>query len=109
MTLRTLCTLVVINSLGFRTLKERKYVKIKKIIAAVIIALGLTGYGNLDMLDTNYTFNYAFTKWPDRTMKKIEVKQWCDYEGEQVQVIVPDGTIYLLSMNNTVLVREADR
>ena len=109
MTLRTLCTLVVINSLGFRTLKERKYVKIKKIIAAAVIALGLAGCGNLDMLDTNYTYNYALTKWPDGTMKKIEVKQWCDYEGEQVQVIVPDGTIYLLSMNNTVLVREADR
>ena len=81
----------------------------KKIIAAAVIALGLAGCGNLDMLDTNYTYNYALTKWPDGTMKKIEVKQWCDYEGEQIQIIAPDGAIYLLSMNNTVLVREAGK
>ena len=56
----------------------------KKIIAAAVIALGLAGCGNLDMLDTNYTYNYALTKWPD-------------------------GTIYLLSMNNTILVREAGK
>ena len=51
----------------------------KKIIAAAVIALGLAGCGNLDMLDTNYTYNYALTKWPDGTIKKIEVKNLCDY------------------------------
>lgn len=79
------------------------------IIAAVTLVGLLSGCGNLDMFDTNYTFNYAITKWPDGTMKKLEIKQWCDYEGEQIQVITTDGSIYLLSMNNTVLVREPRR
>ena len=79
----------------------------KLAIVAVITIVGLlSGCGNLDMLDTNFTYHYAVTKWPDGTMKKIEVKQWSDYEGEQIQVITHDGHIYLLSMNNTVLVRE---
>ena len=81
----------------------------KKLIIGAVLAIGLAGCGNLDILDTNYTYNYAVTKWPDGSTKKIEIKQWADYEGEQIQIISTDGTIYLLSMNNTVLVREANR
>lgn len=83
----------------------------KKLLILLILALGLAGcgnidMGNIDMLDTNYTYHYALTKWPDGSVKKIEVEQWADYQGEQIQIISTDGTIYLLSMNNTVLVRE---
>ena len=78
----------------------------KKLLISAALALGLAGCGNLDMFDTNYTYHYAITKWPDGTVKKIEVEQWNDYEGEQVQIISTDGNIYLLSMNSTVLVRD---
>ena len=78
----------------------------KKLLISAALALGLAGCGNLDMFDTNYTYHYAITRWPDGTVKKIEVEQWNDYEGEQVQIISTDGNIYLLSMNNTVLVRD---
>ena len=73
----------------------------KKLLILPILALGLAGCG--------YTYHYAITKWPDGTVKKIEIKQWADYEGEQIQIISTDGTIYLLSMNNTVLVRDCHR
>ncbi len=79
----------------------------KKLLILPALMLGLAGCGNIDLLDTNYTYDYALVKWPDGTMKKIEVKQWRDYEdGEQVQIIARDGKIYLISMNNAVLVRE---
>ena len=81
----------------------------KKLLISAALALGLVGCGNLDMFDTNYTYHYAITKWPDGTVKKIEVEQWTDYEGEQVQIISTDGNIYLLSMNNTVLVRDSNK
>ena len=81
----------------------------KKLLIGATLALGLVGCGNLDVLDTNYTYHYALTKWPDGSMKKIEVKQWADYEGEQIQIISTDGNIYLLSMNNTVLVRDYNK
>ena len=81
----------------------------KKLFIGATLALGLAGCGNLDMFDTNYTYHYAITKWPDGTVKKIEVEQWNDYEGEQIQIISTDGNIYLLSMNNTVLVRDCHR
>ena len=78
----------------------------KKLIAGIGIAAVLCGCGNLDMLDMNYTFDTAVIRWPDGTVKEIKIKKWCDYEGEQIQIISTDGNIYLLSMNNTVLVRE---
>ena len=81
----------------------------KKLILLPILALAISGCGNLDMFDTNFTYHYAITRWPDGTVKKIEIKQWADYEGEQIQIISTDGNIYLLSMNNTVLVRDCHR
>lgn len=81
----------------------------KKLILLSILAFAISGCGNLDLIDTNYTYHYAITKWPDGTTKTIKIKQWDDYEGEQIQIIATDGTIYLLSMNNTVLIREANR
>ena len=79
----------------------------KKLIAGIAIAAAACGCGNLDILDTNFTYDVALVKWPDGTMKEIQVKQWSDYEGEQVQVIGKDGAIYLISMNNAVLIRKA--
>ena len=79
----------------------------KKLIAGIAIAIAACGCGNLDILDTNFTYDVALVKWPDGTMKEIQVKQWSDYEGEQVQVIGKDGAIYLISMNNAVRIRKA--
>ena len=53
----------------------------------------------------NYTFDTAVIRWPDGTVKEIKIKKWCDYEGEQIQIIGKDGKTYLISMNNAVLIR----
>ena len=82
----------------------------RKLLIGATLAIGLAGCGNLDMFDTNYTYHYAITKWPDGTVKKIEIKQWVEYDGEQkIKIISTDGNIYLLSKNNTVLVRDCHR
>ena len=77
----------------------------KKLIAGIGIAAVLCGCGNLDMFDMNYTFDTAVIRWPDGTLKEINIKKWCDYEGEQIQIISKDGKTYLISMNNAVLIR----
>lgn len=77
----------------------------KKIFIGACIVLGLSGCGNMDMFDTNYTFNKAYVRWPDRTMKVIDIKQW-SYEGEQIKIIDKVGNIYLVNSVNSVLVSE---
>ena len=82
----------------------------KKIIATIIVfvmLLALVGCGNKTLFDTQYTFEYAIVAFPDGSTKNIEIKQWKDYEdGEQIQIIAKDGTVYLVNSVNCVLVKE---
>lgn len=82
--------------------------KTKNILLIIIVGvmlLILTGCGNQDIFDTNYTFTKAITYIGNERIE-IEIKQWRDYEGEQIQLISTDGTVYLVSMNNTILINE---
>jgi len=77
-------------------------------LSMIIILIGslfvLTGC-NMDIIDTNYTFDKCITYIGDERLE-IEVKTWKDYEGEQIQIEAKDGTIYLVSMNNSMLIKE---
>lgn len=77
----------------------------------VIVVLILTFYpyvfGNKQLLDFNQTYNYAIVNFPDG-VKKIELSQWTDYDGEQIQLIDTKGNAYLVSSVNAVLVDEAN-
>lgn len=75
-------------------------------ICAILIGVGLCSCGNKDMWDTNYTYNTAIVSWPDGTTKTIEIKQWKDYDGEQIQIIAKDGEVYLVSSFNCILIKE---
>ena len=77
----------------------------KKLLFVLSVAALLVGCGNRDMFDTVWSYDTAVTRWPDGTIKTIKIKQWRGYEGEQLQVIAKDGTVYLLSSFNTVLIR----
>lgn len=77
----------------------------KKLIATIVTLLTLasfTGCGNYDMLDTNYTFDYAMIKIGEE-WTTVKIKQWKDYEGEQVQLVLDDCSILLVSTVNCIL------
>lgn len=80
-----------------------------KILLIVIMIIGgmllLTGCGNRDMWDTNYTFNRCITYIGDERIE-IEIEQWRDYEGEQIQIKGKDGKTYLVSSYNTILIKD---
>lgn len=75
---------------------------------AALLTLMLCSCGNYDLFDTNYTYDYAIVSFPDGSVKTIDIEQWTDYEGEQIQIIAKDGTVYLLSTVNCILVNEPD-
>lgn len=81
----------------------------KKMMAVGLMCVALlTGCGNQDIIDTNYTFNKAIiTLSPDKTIE-VKVKKWSDYEGEQIQIIAEDGTIYLTSTLNCTLINDTN-
>lgn len=82
-----------------------------KIIAIITIAiayifglLSLTGC-NKDIFDTNYTYHKAICNIGGE-YKEIKIKQWKDYEGEQIQIIAKDGNTYLVSSFNCTLIKD---
>ena len=80
----------------------------KKIItlalALVLLITMLTGCGNKDVFDTNRTYCCAIIQMPNGEVLEVEVDQWRDYEGEQIQIIAKDGTVYLTSSFNCILI-----
>lgn len=81
----------------------------KKIIAVfllILVLVSLISCGNYDVFDSVYTYDYAIVSFPDGSAKTIEIKKWADYDGEQLQIIAEDGTVYLVSSYNCILVKK---
>ena len=86
----------------------------KKLLIVCLIAISSlfsgcgNGDGNVDIFVSNFKYQYALVKWPDGTMKKIEIKRWTDGCGYgKIQITTPDDKIYLLPIHNTILVKES--
>ena len=83
----------------------------RKVIAAILVllvALVLVGcnYSGYDFKDTNYHFNRAMISMPDGTILNVQVAKWSDAEGEQLTITAKDGTRYLVSSYNCVLIED---
>ena len=76
----------------------------------ILVGLALTGVlftfsacGNKSILDTTYRFNYAEFERPNGEVISGKVLKWTDYEGEQVQLKMEDGNIYIVNSNKLIL------
>ena len=80
----------------------------KKILVAILLAAMLTfaGCGNKDLVDTVRTYDRAIISLSNGESIEVEVKKWKDYDGEQIQIIAEDGTVYLTSTFNCILIRD---
>jgi hypothetical protein len=77
---------------------------LKKILAVGMIAMVLSGC-NYQMVDLNYDYDYAIINI-NGEYQKVEIDGWRDYEdGEQLQIIAKDGTVYLTNSFNCTLVK----
>lgn len=82
--------------------------KLMLIFVSIVMILGLVGCGNQAVFDTTYTFNKALISLPNGDVIEVEIDEWCDYDGEQLQVKAKDGTVYLTSSFNCILIKESD-
>ena len=60
---------------------------------------------NLDLLDTNWKFNKSII-FNGNNALILPVAEWKDYEGEQLQIITPDGLIANLCSYNSKLIND---
>lgn len=76
--------------------------KLMAIVLAVVMLLSLSAC-NKQIIDMNYTFNYAIIQLPNGEIIEGKVQSWTDFEdGDQIQVKI-DGVTYLVHSANIVL------
>lgn len=81
--------------------------KILAILLGATMMFGLTACGNKDMFDTNYTFDRAIIALPNGEVVEVEIDKWTDYEdGDKLQIIAKDGSIYLTNTLNCTLIND---
>lgn len=73
------------------------------IVAALCSCAILTGC-NKTMFDTEYTYDKAVINLGNKTIT-VSVDKWCDYDGEQLQIITKEGTVILTSSYNCILLK----
>lgn len=59
-------------------------------------------YGNKTTFDFTKTYEHALIKIEDEWVT-VDVEQWNDYEGEQIQLLLKDGTVLLIHSQNCIL------
>ena len=81
----------------------------KKIIAlalTIILVVTLAACGNMQIIDTTYSFERAIISLPNGEVVEGKVTSWGDYENsDQIQVKI-DGKTYLVHSSNIVLISE---
>lgn len=75
------------------------------LLMALCGTLLLGGCGNRDIIDTNKTYDRAIIQLANGAIVDVNVKQWRDYDGEQIQIVAEDGTVYLTSSFRCDLIR----
>lgn len=75
----------------------------KSIIAIIFAATLLTGCGNYQVMDINYTFNYAVIDG----VGEVKIKKWADYQdSDMVQVVTDDDVVYYTHGSNVILIKK---
>ena len=72
--------------------------------AGVLATVVLTGC-NQQVMDVKLKFNKAIIFRED-TATIVDVKYWDDYDGEQLQLITPDGLVIVTSSYDTKLIND---
>ena len=75
------------------------------IICTMVFSLSACGF-NKQIFDFNYEYNTAIINMFDGTVKKVKIKSWKDYEGEQFQITDTESKTWLVSSINCHLINE---
>ena len=84
----------------------------KKILLLILLAfvtcfsaISLSGCGNRQIVDFNYTFNKAWL-YVGGEWKLYEIQSWLEYDDGTFQIILKDGTVMYLPNFYCVLINE---
>lgn len=83
--------------------------KMKKVICLLLILvviLSLCACGNRQLIDTTYSYEYAYVQLPGGKVVEGKISSWKDWEDSDTVQVVIGGKTYLSHYSNIVLVSE---
>lgn len=83
-------------------MKRKHLMTMTILIALLALTVIVLTACNKQVLDFNLKFDRAYVKIGDE-WKDVAIKSWNDYDGEQIQITLQDGTVILTSSMNCVL------
>lgn len=92
--------LIKINSENVKKLNKRKRTKVASLLLSGALATTLLTGCNKTIVDTKYGFDKALILGDDTSIV-VDVANWLDYEGEQLQIITEDNMAILTSSFDT--------
>lgn len=86
---------------------------VKVIVLAVALAIvlfislfALSSCGNMNMMDTTYSFERVVMSLPNGDVIEGKVTNWVDWEDSDMVQVKIDGKTYLTHSSNVVLISE---
>lgn len=83
-------------------MKRKHLMTMTILIALLALTVIVLTACNKQILDFNLKFDRAYVKIGDE-WKDVAIKSWNDYDGEQIQITLQDGTVILTSSVNCIL------
>lgn len=79
------------------------------LFAIIILTMSLVACGNMQLVDTVYSYDKAIISMPNGEIVEGKVDSWRDYEdGDQIQVTIA-GKTYLVHSSNIVLIVDKEK
>ena len=76
--------------------------KILALLATITVCVTCLTGCNQQIIDLNLKFDKALVKVGEEWVN-VEVEKWNDYDGEQLQLILKDGTVMIVCSVNCIL------
>lgn len=84
----------------------KKIVCLASIVIILSLLLAFCACGNVQLMDTTYSYEYAYITLPNGKSVEGKVSSWKDYEDSDVVQVVINGKTYLTHYSNVVLVSD---
>ena len=84
----------------------KKIICLMSVVIILSLLLAFCACGNVQLVDTTYSYEYAYITLPNGKSIEGKVSSWIDYEDSDVVQVVINGKTYLTHYSNVVLVSD---
>ena len=83
----------------------KKKIVVCLLLVVLVVSMLVLSSCNMQILDTTYSYEYAYISLPNGEVIEGKVDSWVDYESDAVQVVI-NGKTYLTHYSNVVLISD---